>query len=439
MYKVALEQPLSKRILAQLKRVVGVFPLTWAGVLVIAGCVLAFTHYGLGRIDLILLGVGAVGIGIAGLSLLLSCLAALLVYLRSTGREEGEAMRLECGYWTYTGFSLSSMWYIPFVHLSWRWLTPEAEVRVVRRWGEVHEQIRPDRRGTASAVVRRVTVSDIFGLTRISFSITERRSVRFLPWVGALRQMHVVRGMSGGDEISHHDGEPKGDRFDTRHYVPGDPIRFVLWKVFAKSRELIVRTPERAISPARQTMAYLVAGEGDEAAAGAARVAVDVGVLGGDWVLGADGCGDMAADKEHALELLAQSASASEGQSGGGLSDFLDKSTAGKASRAVVFVPPRPGPWLKKVVAVAGTASGQMGRVDFVVGTDGISRGARRSLFSRLTTWSKPRDPDEGTVAADADELAQVVRALGGARVNVLVVDRPKGQIYTHQSFAGGS
>jgi len=252
--------------------------------------------------------------------------------------------------------------------------------------------------------------------------------------------MHVVRGMSGGDEISHHDGEPKGDRFDTRHYVPGDPIRFVLWKVFAKSRELIVRTPERAISPARQTMAYLVAGPDDEAAAGAARVAVDVGVLGGDWVLGADGCGEMAADKEHALELLAQSARTSEGQSGGGLSSFLDKSTAGRASRAVVFVPPRPGPWLKKVVAVAGAASGQMGRVDFVVGTDGISRGARRSLMSRLTTWRRSGEEPEGVLdRTDADELAKVVRTLGGARVNVLVVDRPAGQIYTHQSFAQGN
>ena len=435
-----MKQTFPTRLIAAIKRLIGVFPLTWAGVLVIAGCAVAFGHYGLGRIDLILLGVGAVGIGIVAVSLLLTCLAALLIYLRSSGMPEGEALRLECGYWTPTGFSLPSMWYIPFVHVSWRWVEPEAEVRAVRRMGRMHEQIRPDRRGTASAVTRRVELSDIFGLTRISFRMRERRSVRFLPWVGALRQMHVVRGMSGGDEISHHDGEPQGDRFDTRHYTPGDPIRFVLWKVFAKSRELIVRTPERAISPARQTMAYLVAGQGDEAAAGAARVAVDVGVLGGDWVLGADGCGEMAADKEHALELLAQSANTREGQSGGGLSAFLDKSTAGKASRAVVFVPPRPGPWLKKVVAAAGAASGQMGRVDFVVGTDGISRGARRSLLSRLTTWHRAgAKPEDTPTATDSDELATVVRTLGGARVNVLVVDRPAGQIYTHQSFTQGS
>ena len=426
-------------LLEVIKRVIGIFPLTWAGVLVVVGCSVAFGHYGLGRIDLILLGVGAVGIGIASLSLLLTCVAALMIYLRSTGMPEGDALRLECGYWAHTGFRLPTMWYLPFVHVAWRWTAPEAEVRVVRWRGRLHEQIRPEHRGVASVITRRMEISDIFGLTRIAMSINEQRSIRFLPWVGALRQMHVVRGMSGGDDLAHHDGEPKGDRFDTRHYAPGDPIRYVLWKVFAKSRELIVRTPERAISPARQTMAYLVAGQGDEAAAGAARVAIDVGVLGGDWVLGADGCAEMAEDKEHALELLALSARATEKQSGGGLSDFLDHSTAGRASRAVVFVPPRPGPWLKKVVAVAGTAAGQMGRVDFVVGTDGISREARRSLLSRLTTWQRSGAmPEDDDATADANDLATVVRTLGGARVNVLVVDRPAGQIYTHQSFAQG-
>ena len=168
-----MKQPLPKRLLGLLERIVGVFPLTWAGLLVIAGCVLAFGHYGLGRIDLILLGVGAVGIGIAGVSLLLSCLTALIVYLRSTGGEEGEPLRLECGYWTYTGFSLSSMWYIPFVHISWRWLSPESEVRVVRRWGQLHEQIRPDRRGTASAVVRRELSFDSSSVEDLVVTILE--------------------------------------------------------------------------------------------------------------------------------------------------------------------------------------------------------------------------------------------------------------------------
>ena len=427
-------------MVAALQYARGVFPLTLAGVLVIAGCSLAFGHYGLGRIDLILLGVGAVGLGIAGISLLLTSLTALLVRLRAGKLPEGEPMRLECGYWTRSGFSLPSLWYIPFVHLNWRWESPEARVRQLRQGGRLHEMIRPSQRGAASSVVRRVTVADIFGLSSISFRIHEPRAVRFLPWVGALRQMHVVRGMSGGDEISHHDGQPQGDRFDTRHYVPGDPIRFVLWKVFAKSRELIVRTPERAISPARQTLAYLVAGQGDEAAAGAARVAVDVGILGGDWVLGADGCSEAAGTREHALELLARSASASEGQSGGGLSSFLDNATAGQASRAVVFVPSRPGPWLKRVLAMAasGGGLGQLGRVDFVVGTDGVSRSARRSLLSRVTTWRRSEDQQQETVATDADELAQVVRTLGKARVNVMVVDRPAGQIFSHQHFSGG-
>src|SRR5690606_13705720 len=123
----------------------------------------------------------------------------------------------------------------------------------------------------------------------------------------------------------------------------------VLWKVFAKSRELIIRTPERAISPARKTAVYMVADQGDEPAAGAARTAIDVGAFGGDWVLGADGTSEVTKSRDHALELLARSAHASADQAGAGLANFLLDAAPGAMARAVVFVPPTPGAWLDRV------------------------------------------------------------------------------------------
>ena len=122
-----------------------------------------------------------------------------------------------------------------------------------------------------AGIVRRIEISDAFGLAKVALRATEERAVRSLPSVGALKQMSVVRSIASGEDMPFPGGQPEGERADLRRYVPGDPVRFVLWKVFAKSRQLVVRTPEQAISPARQTYAYVVAAEADEPAAGTAR------------------------------------------------------------------------------------------------------------------------------------------------------------------------
>jgi len=323
------------------------------------------------------------------------------------------------------------LWYLPFVHVSWTWLLPEAEVRAVRRRGRLHEEINARHRDAIGQVVRRFDVGDIFGLTSMSFNQAETRPVSLLPWIGSLRQMHVVRGMAGGTDISHPEGPPEGDPFDMRRYVQGDPIRYVLWKVFAKTRDLVVREPERAISPSRQTVAYLVASEGDDPAAGAARVAVDVGAFGGEWTLGADGCGEVADNKDKALEVLTQSARATEAQSGAGLGSFLDKASKGTVGRAVVFVPPKPGPWLDRVLKAIRGMSAHSAQIEFLVGTDGVRRPPSRSWWRRLLFGRKRlAAADEAARQADAEDLAAVVRKLGGTRLRVLVVDRPAGLVF---------
>ena len=309
------------------------FPFTWGGLLIVVACSLSFFHYGFGKIDLVLLGVGAVGLGIALVSLVFTIIASAITYRRVRRMTEAEPTRLECGYWAPTGFSLPSLWYVPFVSVSWDWQVPKARVRVERSRGRAREEVFPERRGWTGEIQRRFDIGDIFGLCKISFDAAQRGEVRFMPWVGALKNMHVLRGMAMGDDISHPEGPPDGDRYDMRHYVAGDPIRFVLWKVFAKSRELVVRTPERAISHATQTAVYMVADEGDEPAAGAARVAIDIGAFGGDWVLGADGSRDTTKNKDQAMELLARSAHCSQAQAGAGLSDFL-QATSPRCSAA---------------------------------------------------------------------------------------------------------
>jgi hypothetical protein len=423
-------RPLLSRAGVFLSRAIDVFPITPLGLLVLAGAAFALFAYGLRRVDLVLLMMGGIGLALGALSLLAVVGAAIGLYLSLRKRGGGDTLRLECGFPARTGFSTSTLWFVPLVKVSWTWESPEARVKLVTFRRRHHEEITPTRRGMHETIVRRFEVSDAFGLMRVAFRVTEARPSRFAPSVGALRQMHVVRSVAGGDSLSHPAGPPEGERADMRHYAPGDPIKFVLWKVFARTRQLVVRTPERAISPVRQTVAYLVAGDGDEPAAGAARVAVDSGALGSEWVLGADGNDVVARSPAQAMEVLARSAHASSAQQGAGLSHFLDTATpGGRAGRAVVFVPAVPGPWLERVTAAVRARSSPnqvVAPVEFVVCADGVSRRSPPSWLARLTLRD---DATQGPVSAT--ELMKVVSSLAASRARVLIVDRVAGRVYT--------
>lgn len=420
-------------------RVAAVWPLTWLGAILLAGSVAALWGFGIKRIDLLLLVIGGVGTALVALTTVVTSVASLFYWrsLRKRFRDtEGDALKIDCGISTKTGFAVPSLWWVPFVRVEWRWRMPDVLVRQHRASGKLHEEVLPSRRALVESITRDVSVSDVFGISKVTFPIHEKRDVRFSPSVGALRSMHVVRSMSGGNDIAHPDGPPEGERLDMRNYVPGDPIRFILWKVFARTRQLVVRTPERAIAPVRQTVAYLVAGDGDEPAAGAARIAVDSGALGSEWVLGTDGThGEHARSKHQALEMLSKSAQATEEDQGEGLAHFLQTSVPGSVGRCVVFVPARPGPWLAKVVAAARSRvspSSPWSPVEFVVCTDGLVGKTTHGRIAKLVQREDTRDDDEKFTVhhqSDPDGLTKVVDMLSTARARILVVDRQTGRV----------
>ncbi len=415
-----------------LDRATGLIPLTWLGLVVLAGSAWALLDFGLGRIDLVLLVIGAVGLGIGVVSLLATLLAAGLLGLRHRRKSNDSPIDIECGYPVPTGFTLPRMWWMPFVSVTWRWLDPEAIVRVRPHRFALREEVIASHRGHVSTIVRELEVGDIFGLTRMRLRLREHRKVRFVPSVGQLERVDVIRGMAGGEDISHPDGPQEGELYDLRHYTPGDPIRFVLWKVFARSRQLVVRSPERALSPIRQTCAYLVAGEGDEPAAGAARLAVMHGSLGNDWVLGADGSHDDANRRDQAIDLLARSANTSEDQSGRGLGEFLKRrgNFTGSVGRAVVFVPGRPGPWLDAVLDQCRGATRRGGRLEFVVGTDGIVASPPKRWFARLAIHERHAAVVPGAVApVTTEQVGEVVKLLSSIG-RVIVIDRMAGRMF---------
>ena len=429
----SIKPKIPPRLRKWLRRVRETFPLTPLGLVVLGGCSLALFYYGLHRLDLVLLVVGAVGLVVGTLGVLATTITSIVLWrsLKQRGPATGE-IRLECGYPVDTGFSIAHPWYVPFVGIHWTWIDPGARVQQIKRKRRLHERITPMRRALTDRVVRQFEVSDIFGLARVVFPVEMERPVHFVPSVGSMKQMQVVRGMAGGEDISHPDGPPEGERVDMRSYQSGDPIRFILWKVFAKSRQVVVRTPERAIAPLRQTVAYLVAGQNDEPGAGAARVAVEAGCLGGDWLLGADGQGGAVRSKDDALCAISRSASTAAEQWGAGLKKFLSESTpGGKMGRALVFVPATPGPWIDNVVAAAATVSGQPGRVEFVICCDGVRRqGVVQGFDSLLRKPQEAADPSKLQPVTMA-ELRATVQGLARARCNVVVINRVTGQVFS--------
>jgi hypothetical protein len=429
-----------KKLLAKVRpfarRVRELFPFTFLGVVVLAAAAYALFAVGIKHTDLILLVVGAAALLVGVLCLLFTTGTALALWLALRKARGGEKLGMECGFSTRSGFSVSSLWFVPFVKLGWAWLAPEARVELVRHNRRLHEVVTPTRRGLVDEILRRVDVGDAFGLTRISFRFREERSIRFFPSVGSLRQMNVVRSIASGEDMPHPGGQPEGERADLRRYQPGDPVRFILWKVFAKSREVVVRTPERAIAPARQTCAYQVTGDGDEAAAGAARVAMESGSLGTSWVLGADGAGEPAKNKAHGLEVLAKSSSCEEDEWGAGLASFLKKHAQHGNARVVVFVPPTPGPWLERVAAAARSkaSNARHSPVEFVVCTDGMTRDPKTSWFAHFAfdpaSVKASTDPREGPAPTPNSAVAEVVNALAATRASVLIVDRRAGRVF---------
>ena len=102
-------------MIAFLKKLRALFPFTAPGLIIAAASAFAFFFYGMQRIDLILLGVGVVGLGVTGLSLLFTVTGAFLLSRSIRGLPERDAVRLECGYWAETGFSVPSLWYLPLI------------------------------------------------------------------------------------------------------------------------------------------------------------------------------------------------------------------------------------------------------------------------------------------------------------------------------------
>ncbi len=417
-------------------------PFTALGLCVGLAAAAGLRVFAFARLDLVWLVVAYALLGLLALDLLLVVVATVVLKVRLRA-PEGQVLVTQTETPTLTGFVLPRWTFVPLIRVQHELVAPVHASLVESPWAgrprELQDEgplrdaewVRFARRGEASVIERRVVVSDVLGLSQLAFRLRQELSLAVRPHPGALERMPVLTSLAAGDEQAHPLGAADGDRIELRRYQPGDPARFIHWKIYARTGKLLVRQPERSLTQTTRTVAYLIAGPRDEASAAAARVALEQGALGADWLFGADGTPTPASDLPAALEAIVRSGDTHAKPAGDASGDthpsllepFIQEAELRGPARIVVFAPPTPGEWVSSLGSLLELAAARPGRVHVVIGVDGVSRHTPHPLAVRLLRTPAPQLNDD---LAALDALRATLQAAG---VDSVVVDRRSGQV----------
>lgn len=430
-WRTVLRHRHAVRFRRALRWFLGFFPLTLAGLSLLAISALAIWLEGIEHLDLVILVTGiTLGVIIALMWLLVTG-AAIHLHLGLKRSATRSPLEMECDVFQWTGFQVRFNQWIPCVIAEWRWNPwPDGQVEMTlpREELDLVETVRPHQRGIFSQVTRRVTVRDILGLCSVSWDVAEKVDVEIFPSRGKLDNMAVLSALFWGDDISDPRGEPSGDRVDMRQYAHGDSPRMILWKVYARSRKLMVRIPERAITARPRACAYFVSGDATEPVAGLCRVILERNLLGEGWRFGADGSTQHAVRLQEALRVLARSGNPPDDvEPGAGLAAFLAGAQKDGYSSCFLFVPSLPGPWLAHVTqALARTPL----RISLFMGSDHLVEAPpKEPRWYRLVLQPTP-PPGPGL-----EEMTTITRQLARSVAEVWRVDRKAGRLFTDTNY----
>jgi hypothetical protein len=415
------------RFFQRIRRLFDLFPWTPLGLLIAGASIGMLRFFGFAELDLVLLVVGYTSLVLTGVAALFVAVATLLLKYRIRPNEQSQTVLLETEISMETGFSIPSLTFVPFVQMRWKWEQPrKATIKNERRRGRIREIACLSDRGQFRSVVRRLVVEDAFGLSRMTIRMVDMIALDVLPHLGALRHMPAILSMAGGDELPHPMGIDAGDRLELQRYVAGDPARFIHWKVFGRTRKLMIRAPERALVLSHRTAAFIVSGPDDDATAAVARLAIEKRMLGSDWSFGSDEKVDGASEPAEALAILMRSSGVRD-REGAGLRAFLEHVEKKGPASSIVFIPPSNGPWIKRILDLA-----RVRRVHVVIGIDGMSSETRESLWRRLTSIP---EPPTGTPAR---QLQQAIEALKRGNCQITILDRTTGKPITEHHWRAG-
>ena len=416
------------------------FPLTAQGSLTLLVMLFALQMFGYGAMDLVVFALTICAIAIFLFSLFCVIFGGLWQQLRIR-RHMAELSgtskntKLEAGFPNETGFTLQDLGAFPLIKISWRVVYPDQIETRLRNTSDDNllvEEIIPDQRCKTSRIVRLFTITDVLGLCCYSWRQSQTADLVVLPKSNSIKALPLLRSLTSEDGIPSATGNPEGDRMEIRPYVPGDSVRNIMWKVYARNQTLNVRLAEKSVFHSNRTVAYLVSGQLDEAAAAVARIAIETGALGEDWCFGADGTDTKCEDVPTALEVIAASRALGEPFSYG-LDDFLMQTSAAVGTHCIVFAEAAPGPWIANL---KHTISQFKGRFSLVIATDGMKDEVETNLWQKLIFRNQGAGPyvtaSSGTFRSvthqsDKTELRVLLTDLSQLVESTLLVDRNSG------------
>ena len=340
---------MSTKMMQTLYTILGWLPFTIGGAIFFAVSLATLWWVGIQRVDLIFVIIGAVGSVISVIGMLCTLCAGIVVYMHM--REiPYETSTMMVGVEQESAFLLQAPWWIPLIQTEWNYITKEFSV-ISNQTQDIVTKILPKRRGIYTNIQRNIVVGDAFGICRVSFGGQQETHIRVLPDTRKLHYLDILQGLQGGTEIANPYGKPMGDRIDMRMYAKGDPIRYVLWKIYARTGELLVRTPELALEPVKKMLVYLIVSPADTVSASVATMAIQSDMLGDNWTFSVDGSSDIYMDAPTAIDAIVQSGQSTE-MHGVGLQAFVDKSKEVNTS-IVIFAPPDTGLWIERVCQIS--------------------------------------------------------------------------------------
>lgn len=402
-------------------------PLTLLGLVLIPVLIWLLRSYALDREDRILLAVCVGGLGLIALSVVIVLITSLVLQMREEPRGE-PPLDLAAGTPFFTGYHLRWISWIPFVRVDLAWESPTGvDARLYDEAGRLAEVISASDRCQQLAIVRRIRVSDVFGLARIVFRWTAQRKITILPDTGPMGPMTPLQQICNGDLLAQPEGSLEGDLVEMRSYAPGDPLKWVLWKIYARTGKLLVRMPERAVSPCDRLLAYFVAGAHDEPTAGVTRGLLERGALGDDFLFCADGEPDPTPDAVEAVMHVVRSSN-HRAHGGEGLEALYHHPQVQAMRSCILFVPAALGPWLERIET---HMRAHPGSYKAVLGIDGLAAAPRRWSVARWLVKQPPRPRFECRRA----DVRVICERLTLAGAEVVVVDRRLGVVLDPDEF----
>ncbi len=389
-------------------------PLTLTGAFAIPLLIWLAASIGLGRQDRVVLSIAAIGLAWICLAMLTVSVAAIWIWFR---KHKGPAntISLNAGESAFTGFTVSRFPWGIFLQIRIEWINPRGvEISLDPQGGQLLERATAVQRTLVERVVRRIHIGDPFGLVAVCVDLVADQRIVVLPTSGEIARFPTTFFNNPTDVTPHPSGNSEGDLAEFRRYGAGDPLKRIVWKAFARTRQVIVRNPEKANSPTTKRHMYFVAGAGDEATASIARGVLEHQTR-EDFLFAADGSESPISTVTEGLEYLARSEQFRE-QGAEGLERFFKIMEPG-ASCCVLFLPLQAGTWVDRVVDQLYRSSVQC---QVIIGTDGITERCP-SFASRLVWKCRPVWPDKNHVRQIHDRVA----ATGAS---VCVVDRSTGE-----------